>query len=107
MDMMDQNVESKGALLNIVTLPNELLVHIISFLTCVRDVVKLRYVSRRFLSICETPLLWRELIWPHFDIHEKHCVKNVLKSCGKYVKRLSFPDHVVPTLLKSLRHCNN
>ena len=34
-------------------------------------------------------------------------MKSVLKSCGKYVKRLSFPDHVAPTQLKSLRHCNN
>ena len=51
--------------------------------------------------------MWRELIWPHFDIREKHCVKSVLKSCGKYVKRLSFPDRVAPTQLKILRHCNN
>ena len=93
---MDHNVESKGAPLNIVTLPSELLIHIISFLTCVRDKVKLRYVSRRCLSVCETPLLWRELIWPFFDIREKRCVISVLKSCGKYVQRLSFPDHVEP-----------
>ena len=104
---MSQKVESKRAPMNIVTLPNELLVHIISFLTCVREVVKLRYVSRRFLSICETPSLWRELIWPLFDIREKHCVKSVLKSCGKYVRQLSFPDHVESTQLRILRHCNN
>jgi len=87
----------------------ELLVYILSFLGNIRDRVKLRYVSRRLQSISrETPSLWREFIWAHLDINEERCVKNVLKSCGQHVKRMSFPDHVMPSKLTTLlQHCIN
>ena len=104
---MDSNGEEP--LSNLVALPTELLVYIISFLGNIRDVVKLRYVSRRLRSVsCETPSLWREFIWPHLDNNEERCVKNLLKSCGQYIKRLSFPDHVAPSKLTAmLQNCNN
>ena len=106
---LDQNIESNGESLNILTLPSELLVYILSFLTNVRDIVKLRYVSRRLRSVCETPSLWREFVWPHLDICEVRCVKSVLKSCGQHVKRLCFPGHVMPPkqLMAVLQHCSN
>jgi len=114
MDMDDQNVDSNEggpyslSFSNFVALPAELLVYIISFLKNARDIVKLRYVSRRLRSVSETPSLWREFIWPHMDINEERCVKSVLKSCGQYIKRLSFPDHVAPSKLTvMLQHCSN
>ena len=80
-------------------LPIELLVYILSFLKNVRDIVKLRYVSRVFRKASETPSLWRDLVWPHFDVSEERCLKALFKSCGSYVQRLSFPDHVTPSKL--------
>ena len=108
---MDQNVESNGESMNIVTLPSELLVYILSFLNNVCYIAKLRIVSRRLRSVCETPLLWREFIWPHLDIHEQRYVKNLLKLYGQYVKQLSFSDHVMVMppveFTAMLRHCVN
>ena len=75
---------------NVVTLSAELLVYILLFLSIARDVVNLRYVSRRFWSVCEVPSLWRQFIWPHFNDCGECCVKNVLKSCGLYTNRVSF-----------------
>ena len=101
--------QDRGKLL---TLPSELLVYIISFLTISRDKVKLRCVSnevsKRLRSLCNTPSLWRKFIWPHFDIHrEEYCVKSVLKSYGQFVKRFSFPHHVIPSKLTFLQYCSN
>jgi len=92
---------------NIATLPPELQVHIISYLnTC--DLVRLRIVSRRFQSVCETPSLWKEFIWPHFYILEERCVENLLKSYGLYAKRLCFPKlcfpNHVPFMLTAILH---
>ena len=41
------------------SLPNEMLVKIMSLLPETQDRVKFRYVSRRLQKISETPLLWR------------------------------------------------
>jgi len=35
-------------------------------------------------------------------MHEERCVKNVLKSCGQYIERLSFPDYVMPSKLSGM-----
>ena len=102
---VEQIVEPQN---NLVTLPTELIVFILSFLTCARDIVNLRYVSQRLQSVCETPSLWRRFIWPHFHIGEYHCVKRVLKSYGQYINHLSFPHHVTPCkLTPMLKHCSN
>ena len=56
----------------------------------------------------ETPSLWREFVWPLYDRREERSVMNVLKACGDYIKRLVFPDHVMPsTLIEMLNHCKN
>ena len=87
-------------------LPTELLVYIVSFLGSVRDKVKLRYVSRTLRSVIETPSLWRKFEWPYYDDREKCCVNNLLKACGKYVRMVSFPDHVTPSkLMEMLQYC--
>ena len=88
----------------LVALPIELLVYIISFLTSTRDKVKLRYVSRELRAAVETPLLWRDFTWPHFDFRERRSIRSVMKLCGRHVRRLSFPDHVVH---ESFKHCSN
>ena len=107
MEEADTNVDFKGEQKNrehnLLTLPNELLVYIISLLTITRDKVKLRCVSRKFRSVCNTPSLWRTFIWPNFDIREENCVRNVLKSCGQFINRLSFPHHVMPSKLTILQ----
>ena len=93
---------------DILTLPVELLVYIISFLPTARDKVKLRYVSRTLRVVSETPSLWSEFPWPLYDGREEHSVMNVLNTCGDYIKLLAFPDHVPPTsLIEMLNHCNN
>ena len=104
-----EQIENRPLKLNyLLALPTELLVFILSFLNGTRDIVKLRYVSRRLRGVCETPSLWRQFIWPHFDIREYRCVKTVLKSCGQYINYLSFPDHVtVSKLALMLQHCSN
>ena len=110
-DNMDHDVEfdgkqSRERLNSLSTLPIEILVHIVSFLTCVRDLVILRYVSRRLRCVCETPSLWKRFTWPHFDTREESCVKGALKSCGQFIKILSL-YHVTPFKLAMLQHCSN
>ena len=110
---MEQTVKDKSselfighpALFTLVALPIELLVYIFSFVTSTRDRVKLRYISQLLKAAVETPSLWRDFIWPHYDFREKRCIENVLKSCGRHVKQLSFPNHAIH--VKSLQYCNN
>lgn len=93
---------------NILSLPVELLVYIVSFLTDIRDKVKLRYVSRSLRSISETPSLWRNFVWYYYDRLEERCLCNLLKACGKHIVQLSFPHHVMPSkLVKLLQFCSN
>ena len=103
---MEQSGESA---VNLVALPTELLLHIFTYLaTDIRDLVKIRYVSRTLRVACETPSLWRDFTWSQFDSREERCIRSLLKSCGKYIKRLSFPDHIMPSKLASmLKCCNN
>ena len=89
----------------IVALPIELLVYVFSFVTSARDKTKLRYVSQRLRSAVEAPSLWRDFTWPHFDIREEQSIKSVFKSCGGHVKRISFPDLVIP--VKLFQYCSN
>ena len=103
----ETELRSCGNSFNILSLPVELLVYIVSFLPMIRDKVKLRHVSQRLRVVSETPTLWDEFIWPLFDPREEYSVMNVLKACGKYVKRMVFPDHVTPpTLFDMLSHCS-
>ena len=104
MEQSQVNMDSR----NVLSLPVEILVYIASFLTDVRDKVKLRYVSRRLRSISETPSLWRKFVWPYYDRLEERCLCKLLKVCGKNILQLSFPHHVMPSkLVKFLQYCGN
>ena len=91
------------------TLPTEILAHIVSFVTPLRRRIQLRHVSRRLWSACETPSLWREFVWPYYYPGDECCVNSVLRSCGQHVKQLSFPHHVITTskLIETLSYCCN
>ena len=91
----------------LLTLPTELILYIVSFLPFARDRVKLCYVSRKLRSVIETPSLWREFEWPYYDDREERCLNNLLKTCGKYIQRLTAPDHVIPSrLIEMLQYCS-
>ncbi|XP_065914507.1 uncharacterized protein [Dysidea avara] len=104
-----QGNSHEDSLFNLLTLPTELLIYIISFLSSLRDRVKLRYVSRWMRHVTEgTPSLWKEFVWPYYDSREECSVKEVLKVCGQHVKVLSFPYCRVPsTLVEMLQYCSN
>jgi len=106
---MDQERSFKESLVNLSTLPAELLVYIISFLSSLRDRVKLRFVSRWLRCVVEeTPSLWKEFVWPRYDSREECSVKEVLKMCGQHIKVFSFPNCRVPsTVLEMLQYCSN
>ena len=90
----DQDNSREKSFVNLLTLPPELLVYIISFLSSLHDRVKLRYVSRWLRYVIDhegTPSLWREFVWPYYDSSEECSVKEVLKVCGQYIKMSSFP----------------
>ena len=92
------------------TLPAEILVYIISFVTPLRERLKLLYVSQRLKSACETPSLWRDFVWPYYHSGDEGCVINLLKTFGQHVKQLSFPDHMLPVsncLVSTLACCSN
>jgi len=96
---MDQGNSSKEPLVSMLTLPTELLVYIISFLSQ-HDKVKLRYVSKWLRCVTEeTPSLWKKFVWPYYGSNEKCCVKKVLKVYGQHIKVLSFPNSRVPSTL--------
>ena len=90
-------------------LPADVLVYIFCLLPTMRDKAKLRYVSRRVRLASETPSLWAEFVWPFYGTHEERCVSGILKTCGEYIKLLSFPNYVpAPSkLAKMLYHCRN
>ena len=87
------------------TLPAEILVYILSFLTA-HDKVKFRWVSWRLRSVNKPVSLWREFVWPYYHTGDEGCVHNVLKMCGQHVKRLCFPHHVTSSKLLTV-HCSN
>ena len=74
---------------NLLTLPAELVVYIMSLLV-IHDRIKLRYVSRRLRYVSKVAILWSEFVWPYFECKE-YCVSGTLKECGEHLKRLSFP----------------
>ncbi|XP_065898806.1 uncharacterized protein [Dysidea avara] len=98
---MEKSLDNKSVFQ---ALPTELLVHIFTFLLS-RDKVNLRYVSRRIRYATETASLWSEFVWPYYDRRGENSVKNLLKSCGGYIKTLTFPNHVPP--VNTLQCCNN
>jgi len=102
---MDQDQEKRSLLF---ALPTELLVYIISFVSSLRDRIKLRYVSKWMKHMVEeTPSLWKEFVWPYYDRREEYRVKEVLKACGQHIRELSFPYCRVPsTVIEMLPFCS-
>ena len=89
-------------------LPSELLVYIFFLLPTSREKARLRYVSRRMQSVSETPSLWTEFDWPHYDTREERCLNGILKACGDYIKHFSFHQYMAPSkLVRMLQHCQN
>ena len=92
---------------NLVSLPVEVLVYIVSFLST-RDKVIIRCVSRSLRSISDVPSLWEKFIWTRYAPRDEKVLKHVLKMFGKHIKRFHFADHVAPSKLEvMLRHCKN
>ena len=82
-------------------LPTELLLKIMCYLpTC--DKILMRYVSRRFRHVSETPLLWKEFVWPDHEPCHSRQVSRTLKMCCEHVRRISFPAHVCLKPMKVL-----
>ena len=81
---MEHQVSFKESI-NLLSLPVELLVYIMSLLVT-RDLVKLRYVSRGVRVVTTTPLLWRKFVWPLYDGREERSIMNVLKDIGECIK---------------------
>ena len=81
--VMDQDNFQEESLFNQLALPTELLVYIFSFLSSIRDRIKLRYVSSWLRCVIEgTPSIWKEFVWPYYDSREECSMKEVLKVCG-------------------------
>jgi len=97
--MMEEASDNKEPVNILLALPTELLVYIFMFLPTTRDKVKMKYVSCRLQSVTEAPSLWSKFVWPYYDSREELCINNLLKSCGGYMKTVSFPDYVPPPLL--------
>ena len=84
-------------------LPTELLVKLMSYLpTC--DKVTMRYVSRRFKDVSETPSLWREFVWLDYEPRHVRSVSSVLEVCGEHVRKIFFPAHVPATKILEIVH---
>ena len=104
--MMEQNIDArqhKEPSVGLEELPNELLVRIFSFLPS-RDIVRLRYVSRKIKSISEIPSLWNTFLWPWYDQREERSLNGVLEVCGTHINRLVFPN--VVSCLRTCRQCH-
>lgn len=79
--------EELPSMTNLITLPAELVVYIMSFLI-IHDRIRLRYVSRRLRCVSEVAALWNEFVWPYFESRDEHYVSGTLKACGEHVKQL-------------------
>ena len=78
--------QSKQLLSSLDDLSIELLVYIFSLLPTSRDIVRLRYVSRKMRNVSATSSLWRNFLWPWYDRREERSVNDVLKKCGTHIK---------------------
>ena len=111
--------------LHLLSLPNEVLVKIISFLPETLDKLTLRYVCRKLREVSLTSSLWRVFVWADCSCREENRLYNVMETCGVHVRRLSFPQQLVGPgalpiicgttqrlmkisgMVKVLQHCSN
>ena len=88
--------EENAKTLHLLSLPNEVLVKIISFLPeTALDRLTLRYVCRKLREVSLTPSLWRVFVWEDCTCREEKRLYNVMETCGVHLKRLSFPQQLV------------
>ena len=106
--LMEGTSHSSETILNtLVTLPIEVLVHIVSFLPT-RDKVRIRCISRKLRSISEVPSLWEDFIWSRYAPRDEKLLKHVLRLFGKHVKHFHFAGHIAPSEIEvMLKHCKN
>ena len=111
--------------LHLLSLPNEVLIKIMSFLQETHDRITLRYVCRKLQNLCLTSSLWHKFMWVDCSCRKEKCLNNVMETCGAHVKRLSFPQRFiglgplqiiarttqklmkVSGMVKMLQHCRN
>jgi len=51
----------------------------------------------------ETPLLWKEFIWPHYDFCEESTITSVFESCGTHVKLIFSESRDTCEIVTTLR----
>ena len=104
---MEQNSHSGHRVIQntLITLPMEMLVYICSFLS-VRDVVKIRCVSKILRYVGETPSLWKTFIWSIYPPRDGDLLEHVLKMFGQHIRQFHFAD-VPLSKLELLRFCKN
>ena len=84
--------------------PTELLIKILSYLPT-RDMVMMRYVSRRFRDVSDVPLLWKEFVWRDYEPRHVRSVIAMLKEHGEHVRRIFFPAHLTPNKVLKMARC--
>ena len=99
----DHEVDAHNTL---VTLPIEILVYICSFLS-VRDIVKIRCVSKILRRVSETPTLWKTFTWSLNPPCNSEFLEYVLKLFGEHIKKFHFADVTPSRLEVLLKFCKN
>ena len=94
---------------NLLSLPMELLVYIVSFLTTYDKAKHVRHTFHGDYEVCvKHPHCGKCLYGLITTVVKKSCVNNVLRVNGPHVNRLAFPHHVtLPKLFKMLKQCSN
>ena len=106
---MEQNSNSGHRVVvqsTLLTLPIEVLVYICSFLS-IRDIVKVRCVSKIFRHITETPSLWKTFFWSLYPPHNSKLLEHVLKMFGEHIKKFHFADVAPSKLEVMLKYCKH
>ena len=85
-------------------LPTELLVEIFSYLP-ICDKMKMQYVSPRFKHIMEVPSLWKDFLWPYYELFQVCSVSKILKAQGEHVRRIFFPAHLTSANILEMTQC--
>ena len=102
----DHGVVENIARNTLMTLPIEVLVCICSFLS-VRDIVKVRCVSKILRQVGETASLWKTFIWSLYPPRDSELLEHVLKMFGEHVKQFHFADVPPSKLEVMLKFCKN
>ena len=74
---------------SLVTLPVEVLVYILSFLST-PDKVRIRCTSKILRTVGKVPSLWEDFIWSRYASRDEKLLDHTLKAIGKNIKRIHF-----------------